>query len=597
MSAAKGTKPAAKHDYRNLRSLVDQYCQKYGTSQPERGLEFLSAHVFALEDGLDALLEGNETEDADLAQFVLPRNDLGVDVVLEDEENKRIVLVQCTWRREVPEDKITGFFSIVDRLRNPEFISQGGTQAQELLGAFPEKIKDGWDVSLRFVTNAKVGDKERLQKIEQSANDAYIKSKQSVTCELLGETEFLNKYEELRNSSGGAAVPEASFKVQREKFIVLDEPEMPKKTFLGLVKASELVALYNRKDVRNKLFNLNIRLPLASKRINPGIQQTASDPDEGPNFFYYNNGISAVCSSFKVSDTEVEARRLQVINGAQTISSLVNAKKVGKLQSSTYVLVRLTETGENYGGSFTEKIIAYNNTQNPVKASDFFSNDPLQKWLATGLAAYSGRGPVPSFDYIHKSGARPKRGHKSLKIDELANIRHAFLYGPCVSYREPKSFFQLAPDGRYEEAFGIDGLRVESWSEEELAKFSVAYAVTRRVQELGRTLKANEKTKTTAEAKYLYRSARYVAALVAVGLREAQADGFKDYVTLAGSKPNFEKYIAPLLTKARDLVDSAIGPRYEASQQPEYNFLRDDAEWARLERAMSEAVLTARVTF
>jgi hypothetical protein len=585
----------------DFRSWVDRYSEKYAYPRdaPERGLEAFAAHLFAMEEGFDRLLDGEETFHADLADYILRGNDLGVDVVLEDEENSSIILVQAGWsgKQGPSEDKVASFFDKPASLSSPSYIARGGPEVIELLGAFPEKLADGWDISLRFVTNKRIGEDSRLRELVDAKNLSYQEAGKSITCELYGETEVMQRYKELTTSSQGAAVPSAEFNIPRDQKIEMGAPDMPYKTLLCVIKGTELAALYRRKGVGNRLFNLNIRLPLASRKINPAIQSTASSDEEAPNFFYYNNGISAVCSDFTVDDTRVTASRLQIINGAQTVYSLVKAHNERKLEPETKVLMRLTATAENYGGAFTDKVIAYNNTQNPVKASDFFSNDPLHRFLKAEFDRRAGKGAVPKFDYVFKSGMTAARGHKALKTEEVANIRHAFLYGPTISYKEPKSFFQLAPEGRYEEAFGLDGKRVDEWPPEEAARFVVAYAITRRVADIATELKKGEKSKLTNEAKYLFRSARYMAALVAVGLEVIVEETFKDYETLSNSRAQFERYVDPLLLRARDLFESAIAPRYATAQQPEYNFLRDASEWSTIRTRMEDAVNTGRVKF
>src|SRR5262249_42011175 len=102
--------------------------------------------------------------------------------------------------------------------------------------------------------------------------------------------------------------------------------------------------------------------------------------------------------------------------------------------------------------------------------------------------------------------------------------------------------------------------------------------------------------KDTTEARYLYRLARYVAGLVAVGLREVRADTFHDYATLVASKTTFDKYIQPLELRARDLVANSMANLADTAVQPEYNFARDDTEWKKLSKLMREAAIT-RVTF
>ena len=102
------------------------------------------------------------------------------------------------------------------------------------------------------------------------------------------------------------------------------------------------------------------------RAINKEIRKTAEhEPHE---FFFYNNGVSAVCSDFKY-DTEqnlVKANRFQIINGAQTVGAIAGADSTEHVT----VLFRLTATGDKAGGAFTDSIIRYNNTQNPIQISE-----------------------------------------------------------------------------------------------------------------------------------------------------------------------------------------------------------------------------------
>jgi hypothetical protein len=194
--------------------------------------------------------------------------------------------------------------------------------------------------------------------------------------------------------------------------------------------------------------------------------------------------------------------------------------------------------------------------------------------------------------YIHKSGHKPKGATgKGIKIEQLAGIRHAFLYGPVPSYREPAQFFDR--DLRYIEAFGIDNREVDFWPDEELYRCGAAIAINERVQSIGRVLKANPQTKDGAEAKYLYRLARYVSALVAVGLEAIRESTFNDYATLTASTPTFEQYAYPVLAKARSVLLHEWKARTSGAVgvQPEYNLARDEATWLRLRETLREEVL------
>jgi hypothetical protein len=465
-SLNRGTSTVAVKPDAGLRDICAFYAQKYKypANALERGLEGYAVHLFAQEEGFDDVLESALTTEADLSNYICRSNDLQIDGVLQDEIGQRIMLIQAAWRAKgLDETKISSFFDVPDRIIHQDYVDTGGDQIQDLIADFPAQVEDGWEVVLRFVTNASVDTTAKFQALVSAKNEAYLQEERNITCELYGAPELAKRDEELKSAIRGGLVDEVSLQLQSKKFIELNEPY---RTIIGVIKANELVDLYNRKGVGLALFNLNVRLPLTSRKVNPGIVDTAVSPTESQNFLYYNNGVSAVCSGYELSKNTVTAKRLQIINGAQTVSALVKARRKNP-QADVYLLFRLTETAEHYGGAFTDNVIRYNNTQNPVKVADFFANDQIQVWLRDNMTKIAGHGPIPNLYYIHKSGHKPKGATgRGLKIEQLAGIRHAFIYGPVTSYKEPATFFDRS--GRYDEAFGVDGKPGTFWPREEL---------------------------------------------------------------------------------------------------------------------------------
>jgi hypothetical protein len=122
-----------------------------------------------------------------------------------------------------------------------------------------------------------------------------------------------------------------------------------------------------------------------------------------------------------------------------------------------------------------------------------------------------------------------------------------------------------------------------------------AIAIHDRIQSIGKKLKQDEKTKDLDEAKYLYRLARYVTALVGVGLESIKSATFKDYATLTASSPTFAQYVDPIIAKARQALRHEYKARKAKSVQPEYNLARDEEAWQRLKDTVREDVLADSV--
>jgi hypothetical protein len=579
---------------RLLRDSLVSHAQRsgFGPKDLGRGLESYAAYLFVQETGFDELLEGTDIDSFDLAPYILRADDLGVDLVLEDETNKQIIIAQCAYRNpknEVPEDKARSFFSSLDALRSQDFIERGGEQVQALLANLDQKLHDGYTVGLRFVTNLGVPEGHRVRLAAAAQQKAYEDAGFAVVCEVIDKLALADLEGQIRAMRTGF-LDTVEFKLQSSQFISFDSP---RHTLMGRVSGNELRNLWKRYGPR--LFNLNIRQPMAADRgINKEIRDTANaSPAE---FFYYNNGVSAICSNFSIDGNMVTAERFQVINGAQTLGSLARASKESP---EVYVLFRLTATDETTGGPFTDKVIQYNNTQNPVKVSDFRANDPIQSFLAEEFARYSGKGPVPPLKYQAKRGARPVTGHKTVTSDEFARIRHSYLKGPVESFRKPKEFWNrdTSGGGRYVEAFGVDGLLVDRWPHEEVRQAIFAVTVHERIKVLATDMKKKEKAGVkAAEGAYLFRLARYVLALVAVGLAEQREqdpeNGDYGYENLLGRTDVFSSVVEPLVKEARRILLTEYTSRRKVKHevQPEYNLARDDDTWNSLKSQMQEVI-------
>jgi hypothetical protein len=123
------------------------------------------------------------------------------------------------------------------------------------------------------------------------------------------------------------------------------------------------------------IFQRNVRYFIRGRgkqSINLQIQATASDPAESKYFWYYNNGVTIVCSHFEIPPNQRVAilNRMQVINGAQTTYSVLEAYSKGELQDDTRILVRLIESTDD---DFIDSVTLYTNSQNPVNVRDLAS--------------------------------------------------------------------------------------------------------------------------------------------------------------------------------------------------------------------------------
>lgn len=161
-----------------------------------------------------------------------------------------------------------------------------------------------------------------------------------------------------------------------EKKITIEQPFT---SYILILKPKQIHDLFSKYGFA--LFYKNIRNPLHHSNFNEKIVTTLKD--NPVNFWYFNNGITAISDSIKPIRTGTKAivHGLQIINGAQTVYSIhiayekANANERQKMDATAILTLRLLTSG---GKDFDLNVTRYTNSQNPINERDFHSNDEVQ---------------------------------------------------------------------------------------------------------------------------------------------------------------------------------------------------------------------------
>ncbi|MFI9236295.1 AIPR family protein [Streptomyces sp. NPDC053079] len=196
------------------------------------------------------------------------------------------------------------------------------------------------------------------------------------------------------------------------------------------------------------LFSSNVRDYLGSRRsqsnINNGIQQTVLN--EPTNLWAYNNGITALVRDFSFANGTVEITGLGIVNGAQTTGAIGSVQAMHVSQKS-HVLTRFIRCDDP---ETVRSIVRFNNRQNPTQASDFRSNDGVQRRLVSefrelGVVGYNGGRRGGAEDVIR----RPGENHLSAEV--AAQALAAFHGESGVAYHEKSKIWEQ--DALYSRVF------------------------------------------------------------------------------------------------------------------------------------------------
>ncbi|MFC8899290.1 AIPR family protein [Streptomyces cinereoruber] len=304
--------------------------------------------------------------------------DNGIDALAIDEENRRIVLVQSKWDgsgksglSQADALKIRNGCSDLFNMRFDRF----SPQLQERKTQISEALSDAAVTFIIVVaTTGKSTLPEEADRVFADFLEEVNENDPVVSLEVLGLREFHSMVVE------GTAGPSIEITVPIEQWGTVD---LPYQAYYGLVQASEISTWYENHG--DRLFSQNLRKSLGNTDVNEGLTNTLLT--QGENFWYFNNGITALCESVKKTPRggathsygDFSISGVSVVNGAQTVASIHRAaKKDPKALENARVWVRFISL-EGCPPDFAIDVTRATNTQNSVESRDFVALDPQQE--------------------------------------------------------------------------------------------------------------------------------------------------------------------------------------------------------------------------
>lgn len=192
-----------------------------------------------------------------------------------------------------------------------------------------------------------------------------------------------------------------------------EKVEHPRSTYYGVARLGDLVALHQTHG--KALYERNIRYFLGSGRseVNKAIKTTLYDAPG--DFFYLNNGVTAVCDLIEPKATKngvkkFKVRGLSIINGAQTVASAAEFVRQHPSKSIEDAKVMFTLIKAPADGPFGKRVTKARNHQNPVQTANFASLDENQERLRQEIAHLG-------FDYHYRPEALAT-GPTAITLDE-----------------------------------------------------------------------------------------------------------------------------------------------------------------------------------
>jgi hypothetical protein len=371
-------------------------------------------------------------------------NDKEFDAVIVDDEKRQIIVIQSKfYAGSVDHQPLQEILAAWLQIQNlPALQASCNGKLQIKLEAVSAALEDGYEVVFELVTTGQLTTEAKNDLAAfQSTISEFEHPEASVT--LVDSEVIRTRWTE----AAGKELPKLTHIVALEpgRYLAADIANF--KTVVAAVPLADCLKFPGISD--GKLFRSNVRQFLGlTNKVSKGMKQTING--ENPQyFFFYHNGLTALCEKLSLDTLshQLKLDGLGIVNGCQSLTTILACSERVKSQPNTRVLVRFYEIPQR---DLADKISVYTNSQSAVKPRDLRSND---KRVLALKKAYEGAYPAGYF--ITKRGeVRPPDRDETLNV-EIGTLAKYLMAWHCrrpnIANNENKLF-----DKYFEQLFKAD---------------------------------------------------------------------------------------------------------------------------------------------
>jgi AIPR protein len=305
-------------------------------------------------------------------------NDKQIDaIVVEDGDARLIRIIQGKFVKPEPinAEALREVLSAWTRLKDlPNLQIECSGKLAERLEAMRLALEDEYDLQFELLTT---GHLSAAAMTDFNAFKAEMADDAELSAGLtLADTTFL---ETRLSEAEQRDLPELSCEIEIDPDRCLVCSEANIRVVLALLPVERCLKLPGIAD--GKLFRRNVRQSLGiGNKVNKALRLTLVNSERAPYFFFFHNGITALCKNFSFSEDgkRLTVRALSVVNGCQSLSTIfaTSGKVAQNGQAHGSVLFRFYEVSQYDLG---EVISINTNSQTAVKPRDLRSNDRFMR--------------------------------------------------------------------------------------------------------------------------------------------------------------------------------------------------------------------------
>jgi hypothetical protein len=346
------------YDKINQEIKGDYYSQNFSND----GQKFVAWYVFNI-----LRQDRNQTKDA----ITDGADDKQIDAIVVDDDKQTVYIIQGKFISDGTLDAaplrevLSSWVQLKDLAR---LQSVGNERLQRKLPEVAKAFEDEYKVSFELITTARLSeaasaDLETYQRqfLSMSEDEDFDATITLVDCD-----ELERRYEFALVSDN----PQINYTIDLSESKSMTVEIAGTNVVIAAIPLKEAVKITGIKN--GSLFQKNVRQSLGtSNAVNKQIRQTILG-DKHKDFFFFHNGITAICNKMEIQGNSLNLSGLSVVNGCQSLTTIHNCCETVKRLEDSYVLFRFYEIPQR---DRADKISINTNFQSAVKPRDLRSND------------------------------------------------------------------------------------------------------------------------------------------------------------------------------------------------------------------------------
>jgi len=362
-------------------------------------------------------------------------DDKQIDAIVIDDDRSLVRIVQGKFVQggvvdaEPLREVLSSWIQIKDlaRLQNV-----ANSKLKRKLSELAAALDDDYEVSFELIatgclTDAAAHDLDAFQQELAKLSEGEIFN---ATLHVIDDDELRRRYDYALESDN----PSISYKLNLAGSKYMHHEIAGTPVVIAALPLKECIKLPGIKD--GTLFQKNVRQSLGSSNaVNKGIRSTIIG-DKWSDFFFFHNGITALCSKMELNSNTLSLWGLSVVNGCQSLNTILSCSETVKKTDDSFILFRFYEIPKR---DRADKISIYTNSQSAVKARDLRSND---KRVLSIKKAYELK--YPSGYFISKRGETAPAAKDASQVVDLSEFAKNLIawhsQRPNLSYGETKIF-------------------------------------------------------------------------------------------------------------------------------------------------------------